>query len=360
MSQVQAIRERIGDMLVASGLVSAPQLEEALAAQRRTGARLGKQLVQLGYVSELQLAQTLSNQLAIPWVSLDRIEFSRELLARIPAELAERHTLMPVYVRSVRGQGDTLYVAMEDPTDESTLREVSAAAALPVRAMIAAPGDIRRAIDRHYFVEVGPPITSTPSTGLRDALERAAESAYVAANAFVPPPGNMPPAAARPAAPPAPTVPTASGIVPAPPAPHGKGPGHGALAPEKKPPPPRPPAKPAANTDPHLVPLERYETPSEPPGANRRVLTLLDGTRLAVTPTGSKRFAQEATEVRHVVRTIRAVSADAGIEQAPTWHEVAQIILDAARARGTKLTRKDIAEAYLRLRARLPRASEEG
>jgi type IV pilus assembly protein PilB len=345
MSHAKAIRERLGDLLVQAGLVSTSQLQEALEAQKSSGMRLGKQLVALGHVSELQLAQTLSNQLSIPWVSLDRIEFSHDLLARVPAELAERYTLMPIYVRSVRHQGDTLYVAMEDPTDELAQKEVSAAAGLPVRAMIAAPGDIRRAIDRHYFVELSP--EGYVVGGLRDAVERAV---------------SVLPKPPTPAAPPA----AAKRAKPAPPPHPGKAPG-------KKPPPPPSDARGdgsstgaervshpgAANTngkvagpEVHKVPLQYYETPSEPPAQHTRVLTLLDGTRVAVPPTGAQRFAQDVTEVRHVIRAIRAASADAGIDQAPTWHEVVQVLLDALHARGFRLSRKDIGEAFLRLRER--------
>jgi hypothetical protein len=58
------------------------------------------------------------------------------------------------------------------------------------------------------------------------------------------------------------------------------------------------------------------------------------------------------SEVRHVIRAIRAVNADAGVEDAPKWHDVLQAVLDAAAARGVQLTRKDVAEAWLALRER--------
>ena len=315
MSQAKAYRERIGDMLIAAGLVTPAQIDEALQAQKISGTRLGKQLVALGHVSELQLAQALSNQLSIPWVSLERIEFSRELLARVRAEVAERHSLMPIYVRSVRDQGDTLYIAIEDPTDEVALQQVSQSSGLPVRAMIAAPSDIRRAIDRHYFAESPVPAIIAPGTGLRDVLERAAESLHPAApntgtrlKAQPPPaPPSVPPVAPR-VEPPAP--PAVAKAVP------------------NKPsiPPPLPSILPAAEP---VVPLEDYETPSKPPARAPRTLTLLDGTQVAIPASRTKRFSQEIVEVRQVVRAIRAASADAGIEDPPTWHDVVQIVLEA-------------------------------
>ena len=85
----------------------------------------------------------------MPWVSLNHIDFSKDLL-RIPVEVAEKYCLVPIYVRAVRGQGDTLYVAMEDPMSEEALRDCAATSGLPARAMIAARSDIIRVLRLHY------------------------------------------------------------------------------------------------------------------------------------------------------------------------------------------------------------------
>src|SRR5688572_15473077 len=94
-------RRRLGEMLVAAGLLTPAQLSEALTEQARTGGRLGDVLLAKGLVNESQITQTLSNQLSIPWVSLYHVEFSRELLNLVGAEIAERYGLVPIYVREV-------------------------------------------------------------------------------------------------------------------------------------------------------------------------------------------------------------------------------------------------------------------
>src|SRR5688572_4793764 len=145
MGRPEANRERIGDMLVAAGLITNNQLSEALHAQRSSRLPLGKQLVALGYVGELRLVQVLSNQLSVPWVSIERVEFPGELLSVLSAELVDRYTVLPIYVRHVRGRGDTLYVAMDDPTDDVALAVIAQATGLKVRAMIASPSELRNA-----------------------------------------------------------------------------------------------------------------------------------------------------------------------------------------------------------------------
>lgn len=295
-------RERIGDMLVTAGLVTQRELDEALAAQQRSNLRIGKQLVELGYVAEMQLTQVLSNQLSVPWVSLDRIEFSSSLLERISGELADRLTVMPIYVRSVREQGDTLYVAMDDPTNEDAIQQIARAARLPVRPMIAAPTELRRAIEARYFGGEDAPATSGPALLAADDLKARRRSKR--------PPRNGPKKELR-----------------------------------AKPPPP-PKIRPATSSE-GSVSVEQYEVPSEPPqGASRRTLTLLDGTRVALPSAGRGGRSVDATEVRHVVKAVRRAAADLGLAEAPRWHDVVQIVLDVLAARGVKLTRKEIQEAW--------------
>jgi type IV pilus assembly protein PilB len=134
-------------------LLSQSQLDAALEEQRRQGGagkRLGQLLVSLGFVTEAQLARVLSQQLAVPWVSLAHIDFSPSLLALVDRELAERYTVIPVYVRRERREGDTLYLAMDDPTQDDVLRVISERTKMPVRPMIAPPSDIKMAIARAY------------------------------------------------------------------------------------------------------------------------------------------------------------------------------------------------------------------
>lgn len=162
-------RLRIGELLVNAGLLSTAQLEGALDKQRAqgtTGVRLGTVLVEQGLVTETQLAKVLSQQLSVPWVSLHHIDFSRQLLNLVPRALAEEFCLIPVYVRHERKAGETLYLAMDDPTHDEALRRVTASSGLAVKAMIASPTDIRAAIRTFY----APPLPEPPLPGAGSVL----------------------------------------------------------------------------------------------------------------------------------------------------------------------------------------------
>lgn len=143
-------RVRLGELLVDAQIITREQLEDVLNLQKKAGRRIGTLLIEAGLVSETQVTQILSQQLSVPWVSLYHIEFSRQLLNLVSQQLAEGYCLVPIFVRKVRGQGQTLYVAMDDPSDERAQAEVSQFSGLPVRAMIAPPSDIRAALQAYY------------------------------------------------------------------------------------------------------------------------------------------------------------------------------------------------------------------
>jgi type IV pilus assembly protein PilB len=153
---MEAPRVRLGELLVRAGLISRQQLDETLVLQQRDRRRLGTLLVESGLVSEAQVTQILSQQLSVPWVSLQHIDFSEQLLRLVPRGVVERYCLVPIYVRRVRGLGDALYVAMDDPTHAEALAEVERLAGLHVRAMIAPPEAIRTAIRDNYGLEIPP------------------------------------------------------------------------------------------------------------------------------------------------------------------------------------------------------------
>jgi type IV pilus assembly protein PilB len=136
--------------LTGAGLVSLEGLNRVLLAQRSDGRRLGELLVLHGLVTEAQVAQTLSQQLSVPWISLGHIVFSDKLLSLISPDLARKHRALPVHLKSVRGLGEVLYLAMDDPTSTTSLRAISEHSGLPTRPMIASPTELTQALAQLY------------------------------------------------------------------------------------------------------------------------------------------------------------------------------------------------------------------
>jgi len=138
-------RKLIGAVLCEQGAVSAAALAAALTEQQRNGRRLGETLLSLKAVSEEQVARALAEQWGYPYLDLTARPPMPEAVAMVPAEVAERHLIVPVMLA-----GKVLLMATSDPIRYEAMHDASFASGTPVRPVICAPGAIRRAIDEHY------------------------------------------------------------------------------------------------------------------------------------------------------------------------------------------------------------------
>ena len=140
-----SLKERIMDVLLSRKLVTAEQLEEALAIQRKKGGTLQKILVDKGLVSESDLLGAMSQGLGIAPISLARLKLDPSLKALIPREVAIQYQLLPVSC-----MGKTLTIAMADPMNVIALDTVKAMTGLSLNALMATAREIRDAIDQYY------------------------------------------------------------------------------------------------------------------------------------------------------------------------------------------------------------------
>ncbi|MEO8313678.1 MAG: ATPase, T2SS/T4P/T4SS family [Pseudomonadota bacterium] len=148
-----APKMKLGEKLVAAGLISADQLKIALIEQKRDSRQLGEVLVSLGFVTEETFRDALSERLGAQSVQLQDIVADRAALALIPKELARRHQLFPINLDEERRE---LHVATADPNDVMAidqLRRELAGRAEPVWHLAAGP-EILRAIEQYYGYEL--------------------------------------------------------------------------------------------------------------------------------------------------------------------------------------------------------------
>ncbi|MFC1682611.1 SIS domain-containing protein [Candidatus Zixiibacteriota bacterium] len=126
------------------GCISEKQLAEVLAEHRRTGKRLGKAAVELGYIQEEDLLKALSAQLGLPYVRLSPKDVELEIVRLIPGRVARRYVLVPLKKK----ERHVLVVAMADPLDDRAVREVELIAGLKVDVVISTEREIHACIDR--------------------------------------------------------------------------------------------------------------------------------------------------------------------------------------------------------------------
>ena len=137
--------KRLGDILIAAGLITQEQLDEALAKQKGSGKRLGTVLQDEGYITELEMIEALQMQLGIEFVDLNKINIPTELAQVVPANIAKQYQVVPV--RMIR---DELYLAMADPLNFYALEEVRKTTHKKIVPMIAMANAVDRAIQVLY------------------------------------------------------------------------------------------------------------------------------------------------------------------------------------------------------------------
>jgi type IV pilus assembly protein PilB len=138
-------KKRIGEVLNEAGLVTNDQLNAGLEEQKKTGVRLGKCLIKLGYITESKLFDVLSAQLDVQHVVLENFTFSKELVRLIPEEMARRYKAIPLFETD-----GVLTVAMADPTNLRTIDHLKFKTGKEVDPVIASDVSIMAAIEKNY------------------------------------------------------------------------------------------------------------------------------------------------------------------------------------------------------------------
>ncbi len=136
---------RLLELLVKENLLTAEQSQKATVEQRKTTERLGTVLKRLGFLSEEDLLDFLSRKYGIPVINLQRVEVTEEIIKMVKKEIAQKYQVFPV-----RKVGNTLTLALSDPTVVLAIDDVQFATGLHVIPVLASETAIKEAIDKAY------------------------------------------------------------------------------------------------------------------------------------------------------------------------------------------------------------------
>ena len=155
-------RSKLGELLVKSKAITAEQLETALAEQRRWKQTLGEVVVRMRLVTEEQMRRALCQQLHINFFDLDTIVLDRTLQALINPRFAKKRLVIPI-----ARVGQTLVVAMDDPTRTSVIDDLKASTGFDIEVITSTAASIRRALEQMYpgLVTSNVSVPTTASVG---------------------------------------------------------------------------------------------------------------------------------------------------------------------------------------------------
>ena len=139
-----AKRQQLGEILVQKGLVRPEDINKALRIQVGGNRRLGYILINMGLLSDLQLLETLSQQLDIPIIRIDD-EFSEPAKGVVPKYLCRKYSVIPLALE----KNNVLKLAMVDPLDDQAIADIENFTGLVVQPVLASQKEISIAVRRH-------------------------------------------------------------------------------------------------------------------------------------------------------------------------------------------------------------------
>jgi MSHA biogenesis protein MshE len=138
-------RVRLGEVLVSQKAVSQEQLRLGLDEQKRSGRKLGRVLVDLGFATEERIAQALARQLNLAFVDLKHFNFNRTVVRKLPESAARRFRAIALEERA-----GAMMVGMADPTDLFAYDELGRILKTDVEAAVVAESEVLQALDQVY------------------------------------------------------------------------------------------------------------------------------------------------------------------------------------------------------------------
>lgn len=141
-------RKKLVDILLAEGMITEEKIEQARVSSKKDNISLGKSLVKLGFLTEEQLARTISAQYDLPFVSLGTMQPDPDFARFINASYAQKQQIVPI-----SKIGSTLTLAMAHPIRLTELKELETATRLKIIPVIAIESEILSVQQRLYKIQ---------------------------------------------------------------------------------------------------------------------------------------------------------------------------------------------------------------
>ena len=137
---------KLGEILVNEKIISEKELEKALAEQKKKKGKLGNVLISLGIITEDQLVKAFSLQLGSKSISEDELlKASVDTVKLLSEDFAKENNVI-----TLKKTSSSIYVAMEDPEDVSTIDAIKKLTKLNPEILVAGSAAIKNALEQLY------------------------------------------------------------------------------------------------------------------------------------------------------------------------------------------------------------------
>ena len=136
---------RLGERLLRQQVITEAQLNDGLAQQKKSGRKLGRVLVESGFVSEDGLSKALARQLDIPFIQLKFFDLKPEVTRLLPEAQARRFRALVL-----EQSANKVRVGMADPTDLFAYDELTRILKREIELAAVTEGELLATFDRVY------------------------------------------------------------------------------------------------------------------------------------------------------------------------------------------------------------------
>src|SRR6476660_7534781 len=141
---------RIGERLLKEKKITPEQLQQALAAQKSNGGKLGFNLVKMGFVKDEEITALLSKQYGVPSINLAQFQIDPAVVKLVPPETAQKYQIIPL-----SRSGASLTIAMTDPTNVFAMDDIKFMTGYNVEPVVASEIAITEAVQKYYPSKAG-------------------------------------------------------------------------------------------------------------------------------------------------------------------------------------------------------------
>ncbi len=142
---VKKSEKRLGELLRMEGLVNDEQVAAALMRQQIENELFGEAMVNLGFVTEYDVARIVSKQFSLPFIDAQTYILTRDVIESVPPVILSKYQIVPL---------DKIDTAMTfatcGPITDEMVNELRAITGCDVYLFVSTVSAVRQAIANFY------------------------------------------------------------------------------------------------------------------------------------------------------------------------------------------------------------------
>ncbi len=135
----------LADGLVDSGKIGRAEADQAIKAAETAGVTLQRFLVEKGLVSEKETLTIFGAKLKIPYLDLENVTVSKQILEKVPEKIAIYYEFLPIEMT-----GRTITLAISEPLDVKTEDEIRIQLGYDIKLVFSPRSGVIKGLNKYY------------------------------------------------------------------------------------------------------------------------------------------------------------------------------------------------------------------